>query len=263
MNDSMSDYYAVLGLPKGASTEDVRAAYRRLAKQFHPDAKGGDANRFHTITHAYEGLRETISKPISGSRRTLVSGFWKAAKAKPAKPQEGAHVEAVLRLSLEDALSGAVRRVTLPGGRGLDVRCPAGCTSNDVIRLKGAGDAGRDGGKAGDALITIQLLAHKRAILKGRDLHLPLWLDLAQLRAGGKVEVSTPHGPIKVSVPPLSSAGQSLRLKSLGLPAYGKNVAGHLFFTLKARANPGFASALGRFSRIWANPLRSPVQPEA
>ncbi len=256
MNDSLFDYHAVLGLAKGAGAEDARAAYRRLAKQFHPDAPGGDADRFHKISQAYEGLCQNAHQPMVPSRRNLVSSFWKAAKSVAPKPQDGANAEAVLRLSLEDALSGAVRRVTLPGGKALDVQCPAGCASDDVIRLNGAGNAGLHGGKNGDALIRVQLLPHKRATLKGRDLHLPLWLDLPQLRAGGKVEVNTPHGALKVHVPVLSSSGQSLRLKGLGLPAYGKNPSGHLFITLKARRSPGFSHALSRFSRIWANPLR-------
>jgi DnaJ-class molecular chaperone len=267
MSDSKSDCYSVLGLAKGASAQDARAAYRRLAKRFHPDAPDGDQERFYVITQAHTEFEEIAAKADPRTRQKLVSGFWKLAKAAPEKPQKkpinGANLEAVLYLSLEDALMGAQRRVTLPNGRALDVQCPAGCASDDIIRLKGAGGIGRHGGMGGDALIRIKLLSHKRASLRGRDLHMPLWLDLVQLRSGGKVEVVTPHGPLKVSIPALSSHGQSLRLKGKGLPGREGDKDGHLYFTLKSRRATGFTDALHRFNRVWGNPLRPHAQSKA
>lgn len=267
MSDSKSDCYSVLGLAKGASAQEARAAYRRLAKRFHPDAPNGNQERFHAITAAHSAVLEDQPQPDGTARQALVLGFWKLARAIPErplkKPVNGANLEAVLHLSLEDALRGARRRVTLPNGRALDVKCPAGCARDDMIRLKGAGGAGQYGGHSGDALIRIKLLAHKRASLRGRDLHMPLWLDLAQLRNGGKVEVATPHGPLKVSIPALSSHGQSLRLKGKGLPGREGAKDGHLYFTLKSRRATGFSDALHRFNRIWGNPLRPHAQSKA
>ena len=261
MSDSQTECHKVLGLHKGASRAEARAAYRRLAKRFHPDVPGGDEERFFAITKAHTEFAAITVKADPLARKKLVSGFWKAAKTPSQKtvhrPIAGRTLAAILHLSLEDALKGARRRVTLPGGRALDVNCPAGCVSGDVIRLKEAGEAGRHGGKAGDALITIRLLSHKRASLRDRDLHMPLWLDLAQMRSGGKVEVATPHGPLKVNIPPLSSHGQSLRLKGKGLPGRDTAKDGHLYFTLMARKPTGFSDALNRFSRLWANPLRA------
>ncbi len=257
MNDSNTDCHAVLGLSKDANADEARAAFRRLAKQYHPDAAKGDADQFHIISQAYDSYCQSAAAPVPlPARRTLVSSFWKTARQVAPAPLNGANIHADLRLSLEDSLKGAARRVTLEDGRALDVQCPPGCVSGDIIRLKGAGEPGQFGGNNGDALIRIALMEHKRASLSGRDLHLPLWLDLHQLRAGSRVEMRTPHGPLRVKVPPLSSNGQTLRLKDLGLPANRSKPAGHLFVTLKARRSPSFSDALGRFSRIWANPLR-------
>jgi DnaJ-class molecular chaperone len=260
MSDSNLDNYDVLGLTKGAGAQDVRAAYRRLAKRYHPDAPKGDAERFHAISRAHSQLVKGMHTALPKARHTLVSRFWTLAKAAPPPPAPapvcGANVEANLLLSLEDALKGAVRRVTLPSGKALDVHCPAGCATGDIIRLKGAGCAGLHGAKNGDALIRIKLLSHKRATLKDRDLHMPLWLEAAQLRNGTQIEVSTPHGPLKVKIPPLARQGQSLRLKGRGLPAYQAKPAGHLYFMLHARKTAGFGETLGRFSRLWTNPLR-------
>ena len=165
-------------------------------------------------------------------------------------------MQAVLRLSLEDAVCGAVRRVSLAGGRALDVRCPPGCGPGDIIRLRGAGAAGRHGGAPGDVLVRIAVMDHERAMLRGRDLHVRHWLELSRLRSGGQTQVRTPRGPLKVRIPPLSHHGQVLRLKGQGLPACGAHKAGHLYITLKARRGESFAGALGRFARIWTNPLR-------
>ncbi len=267
MSDSQFNNHFILGIENDASAGEAKAAYRRLAKRFHPDGPEGDAERFYAITEAHAAICANPDAAMPTKRRNLVSGFWKAARSKPStshvKPVNGNDIHAVLYLTLEDALKGAHRRVTLPSGKALDVNCPPGCSSDDTIRLAGAGQSGRFGGKSGDALIRIELLQHSRATLKGRDVHLPLWMDLAQLRNGARVEVATPHGPLKVRIPPLSSHGQSLRLKGMGLPAYKNQTVGHLFFTLKARRAAGFAVALGRFSRIWSNPMRSQAQTKA
>ena len=256
MSDSSPDYHAVLGLSQGAGPEEARAAFRALAKRCHPDAPGGNARRFAAITEARQALCHNLRKSVRSERAGLVSRFWAMAKTPPPVPVRGANIALDLHLSLEDALAGARRRVSLPDGRAVEVQCPPGCASGDQVRLRGMGQPGQDGGPAGDALVHLHIRAHRRARLEGRDIHLTHWLDLSRLRKGGCIEVPTPHGPLKVQVPPLSRKDQVLRLKGRGLPARGSHPVGHLLITLKARQSPGLAEALGHFTRLWARPLR-------
>ncbi len=258
MSDSLHLARARLGLSRGASLDEARAAFRRLAKRCHPDAPGGNAQAFQALHTAFRTIANDPATVRAERRRALVSRFWKAARKAPASPERerGADMAAVLSLSLKDMVHGAVRRVSLPDGRALDVHCPAGCAPGTVIRLRGAGAPGRHGGEPGDVRVRITLLAHERNVLKGRDLHVQHWLALNRLRNGGTALVRTPRGLLKVRIPPLSHHGRVLRLAGQGLPACGTRPAGHLFITLKARRGESLGDALGRFTRLWANPLR-------
>ncbi len=254
----MNDSYAILGLDKNASLHEARAAYRRLAKIWHPDASGGDETRFLALNQAYQTLVRQPEKAIS-RRRGMISAFWRKAKTTPkTKPKvRGADIQARLQLSLKDMVCGASRRLTLAGGRVLEVECPPGCGAGDVIRLRGAGHEGKNGGKNGDALIRLQVGDTQGCTLKGRDIHLKLAIDLPRLRSGGKADLYAPQGLLKITVPPLAGPGTRLRLKGMGLPAQGKNkTPGDLYVRLICADTPGFGAALARFSRKWANPLR-------
>ncbi len=256
MSDSIRSARAVLGLSRDASLDEARAAFRRLAKSCHPDAPDGNAEAFQRLHGALKTLTNDPGVAFAARRRSLVSRFWQVAKSPPRTPCAGADMQAVLLLSLEDMMHGAVRRISLDDGRSLDVCCPAGCAPGDTIRLAGAGGTGRHGGTPGDVLVRIALLEHQRDVLKGRDLHVQHWMELNQLRSGGKALVRTARGLLKVCIPPLSHHGRILRLKGQGLPACGARPAGDLFITLKARRSESFATALARFARHFSHPLR-------
>jgi len=136
-------------------------------------------------------------------------------------PLRGIDREALLELSIEDALAGGRRRLTLDHHE-IDVNFPAEVRDRQLIRLAGQGGPGRDGGPAGDLYLRIALKPHRTFRRRGAD-DLDVDLEVAPWQAalGATVPVQTPAGTAQVRVPAGSSSGRRLRLRGRGLPKSG------------------------------------------
>ncbi len=239
------DPFRVLGLDPSADLAQVKAAYRRLAKDCHPDARPGDAaaaRRFQDIARAYELLRQG-----NGGRWTAHA----RSRVRVRAPRRGDDRVMRIEISVEEAAAGASRRVALGGNATAIARIPPGAEHGARLRLPGLGEAGRDGGPSGDALVTIAVRPHPVFRLEGGDVHLMLEASPRRLAVGGHVETPTPHGAVRVRVPEGARPGQVLRLKGKGLPARAGRKPGDLFITLKAAdAAHGVADARA-FAAQW------------
>ena len=126
-----------------------------------------------------------------------------------------------MELSLEEALAGGRRRVTLDDGRSFDVEFPAEVRDGQRIRLGGKGGGGRDGGPSGDLYLRVRLKPHPRFRREGDDLYVELPVAPWEAALGATVPVSTLTGTAQVRVPAGSSSGRHLRLRGRGLPKRG------------------------------------------
>jgi curved DNA-binding protein len=133
----------------------------------------------------------------------------------------GSDVEAELPVTLDEALRGGRRRITLPGGRTLDVKIPVGAREGTILRLAEQGEPGMGGGPPGDLLLHLRLVPHPRYRVVGDDIEmdLPLWPWQAVL--GAQVRTETPEGAVNLTVPAGTQAGRHLRLRGRGLPRSG------------------------------------------
>ncbi len=161
-----------------------------------------------------------------------------------------------LAVSFLDTVAGATTRLTLPDGRTLDVRVPPGIDEGQVLRLRGKGASGWNGGPDGDALITVHITPHPFFRREGRDVHLDLPVTLREAVLGEKVPVATPAGTVNMTVPPNTESGRQLRLRGRGVAASGSAEAGDLYVTLRIAATEA-DPALAAFLRGWtpANPV--------
>jgi DnaJ-class molecular chaperone len=161
-----------------------------------------------------------------------------------------------MRFSLDvdfiDAMTGAKKRLTLPGGRSLDVNIPAGISDGQTIRLKGQGGKGASG-RAGDALIEVKIKPHPKFRREGHDLHIDLPVSLKEAVLGAKVEVPTVHGTLTVTVPKGSNSGSRLRLKSKGVAGTKGKAAGDQYVTLKIVLPKKTDAELEKFLKDWNN----------
>ena len=297
----MRDPYKVLGVPKRASEAEIKSAYRKLAKKYHPDANSGDdkaAGRFAEVSAAYELLKDKEKRalfdrgeidakgnptgygadpfgpggPFAGARAAgarrggqragpfggaraedIFSEFFSAAGrsdshgggAGPGNmggmggspfggaASSGRDISYTLSIPFSEAIRGAVRRVTLAGGKTLDVKIPKGVADGQQIRLRGQGEADpRARGRAGDALITVKIEPDPLFERDGNTLRLTLPVTLYEAVLGGKAKVPTPTGSVELTIPARSSSGRVLRLKGKGV-ATEKGPAGDLLVTLR------------------------------
>lgn len=297
MSVQFQDYYATLSVPRTASAEDIKQAFRKLARLHHPDVakdkQKGEA-RFKEINEAYEVLGDpekrrqydelgaewqagtagkTGQHPSGRSRPTAdaadfefsgtgFSDFFESffssrqggfsGQAPPESPRHfggipfpppNQDVEADLLVTLEEALKGALRKITLtrPAPRSAtprtdtyEVRIPAGVHEGQRIRLAGQGEPAEDGGAPGDLYLRVRLERHPDFNVQGGDLYCDL--DLAPWEAvlGIKAKIPTLDGTTVVRIAPGTAAGRQLRLRGLGLPA-ANHQRGDLYATVRIK----------------------------
>lgn len=261
------DYYEVLGVPRTATPEEIKSAYRKLARRYHPDlqpaaGKERAAERFKEINEA----NEVLSDPEKRKRYDALGSQWRSgmdftpppgAGAAPregpsaewqefgdlgdfsdffaslfgGRPRRGSRaggagarrfagedVEAELPVAFEDALRRGRRRITVPGGRTLDVEIPAGSRDGTVLRLAGQGAPGGNGAPAGDLYLHLRIEPHRRYRLADDDVEMDLALWPWQAVLGASLRVETPDGAVTLRVPEGTPAGQRLRLRGRGWP---------------------------------------------
>jgi len=127
-------------------------------------------------------------------------------------------------LSLEEAMAGGVRELSLSNGSGgeprrVKVNLPRGVRPGQRVRVAGKGEEGRAGGAPGDLFLKIDLLPHPLFRLEGRDLLTSLEVTPWEAALGGEAEIRTLDGRVRVRVPPGTSSGRRIRVKGRGFPA--------------------------------------------
>ena len=207
-------------------------------------APGGfDSGQAADLSDLFEGLFGGAAQ--GGRPGAGPSGFGRRA---PPPPQKGADVAYRLLVPFTDAATLAPQRVTLAGGRSLDLKLPGGVEDGTKIRLSGQGQEGA-GGK-GDAIVTIEIGAHPFYVRDGRAIRLTLPVTLTEAVLGAKVKVPTPEGAVMLSVPRGSSSGKVLRLKGRGFTDKA-GVRGDQLVTLAVDL-PAEDAALQEFAAGWS-----------
>jgi curved DNA-binding protein len=291
------DYYQSLGVARTATPEEIKQAFRKLARVHHPDVaknKVAGEKKFKEINEAYEVLGDPEKRrkydelganwqdgapgPASagasyrrygapGGRgesdfefggtgfsdffESFFGGGTDSFRSSRHGPREdlarhGEDVEADLLVSLEEALRGATRKITLrrpgadDGADRLDtyqVRIPAGVREGQKIRLAGQGNPGAGGSPAGDLFLRVRLARHPDFTVHDADLHCDL--DLAPWEAvlGVKLKIPTLDGATSLRVPPGTAADSQLRMRGLGLPRED-GTRGDLYATVRVKT-PG------------------------
>jgi DnaJ-class molecular chaperone len=169
----------------------------------------------------------------------------------------GGNIEAELEIPFVVAAEGGTHELTLDrsGQRErLSVKIPAGVSTGSVIRLAGQGQPGRNGGPAGDLLVTIKVAPHPYFRREGNDLMLDVPITVSEAALGTKVEIPTlAEGPIVVTVPAGTSSGARLRLRGKGVPDQKTKIRGDLFVVIKLVLPPNLdAATRGLFEKIAA-----------
>ncbi|MBT3504933.1 MAG: DnaJ domain-containing protein [Piscirickettsiaceae bacterium] len=249
------DYYKVLDVSRDVSQDELKKAYRKLARKYHPDvSKEANAEaKFKEVGEAYEVLKDSEKRAQydqfgsnyqhgqsfnpppgwggqqggAGMGGGNFSSFFESmfsgsgAGGNDQFFAQGEDVNAKITISLEDAFSGAKKSVRRPDGANqggtINVKIPAGITSGKKIRLAGQGRAG-GGGNAGDLLLEINIANHAHYQVEDKDVTINLPIAPWEAALGAKVTVPTLAGKISLTIPSNAKSGQKMRLKGRGLP---------------------------------------------
>jgi DnaJ-class molecular chaperone len=308
------DLYKVLGVSKGASQDEIKRSYRKLARSMHPDLNRDDPRaeeKFKEISSAYDILSDKNKRakydagqidengrerpgfnsgfgggsPFGsggfgggspfGSRRTssfdfsnifgdddIFSSFSGGRGARSRKPMraKGANISYKLSVSFEDAVLGATKRLNLTNGKTLEVNVPAGTKTGQVLRLKGQGSRGMNGGEAGDALIEINVKEHDFFKMDGKNLILEVPISVKEAHLGAKITVPTITGKVALRVPEKSNTGTVLRLRGKGVAL--KNQTGDQLVKLNVML-PEDNKDFDKFVKKWKFPEETDLRKKA
>jgi len=241
------DPYVTLGVSRTATQNEIKAAYRKLAKKLHPDLNPGNKvaeKQFKDVSAAYEILEDPVkrakfdhgeSEPDQGGARQgpskqgpfyyetqrggggrytqsfdedLFKNFGDLFGRARAEPQEDLRVYR-MEVDFKDAVLGAEREVTLPEGRKLQIKIPPGVESGQKLRLKGFGE--------------IELHVRESPVFhrNGRDIEIEIPVSLSEAILGAEIRVPTVDGAVLLKIPPSSNSGTRLRIRGKGVGASG------------------------------------------
>ena len=353
------DYYEVLGIQKGASEDEIKKAYKKLARKYHPDMNPGDKEAEEKFKEVYEA-NEVLSDPEKKARYDQFGfagvdpnygagagggaygggfdfgdlgdifgsffggGFGGGQRRNPNAPQRGESIRASVSVSFTEAAFGCEKSVTLErseqcptckgngcapgttpeicpdchgtgtvqtrrqtpmgvfasngpcrkcGGTGrlihqpcpdcrgtgavrkrktIKVNIPAGIDHGQTISLRGQGNAGKNGGPAGDLLITVMVQPHELFRRDGVDVFCEAPITFAQAVLGAELEIPTIDGKVKYSIPEGTQTGTVFRLKGKGIPVLNGRGRGDQYVTVTIETprnlNKEQREALRRFS---------------
>lgn len=361
------DYYEVLGVSKSATEDELKKAYRKLAKENHPDLHPGDKEceaRFKEINEAYEVLSDKDKRAkydqfghaafdpnqgfggggfggfdgfggfgdIFGDIFGGFGGFGGGGGRNPNAPRKGDNLRATVNVKFEEAAFGVKKEVFVTKieqcpdckgtgcaegttaeicpdckgtgsvkttqrtpfgmvqstgqcpkckGRGkiihtpcktcrgagsvrrqhkVTVSVPAGIDDGQTISLRGQGNAGVNGGPAGDLLITVLVQPHARFERDGASILLEQDVSFAQAALGAEIEVPTLDGKVKLNIPEGTQTGTVFRLKGKGVPFLRSGGRGDQFVTVKIAVPKGMSSAQKEALRQYAASMGETVE---
>lgn len=339
MAEQKRDYYEVLGVSKGASEEEIKKAYKKLARKYHPDLNPDNKEaeeKFKEVNEAYEILSDSNKKArydqfgfagvdpnygagaggggfdggfdfgdlgdIFGS--FFGGGFGGGRRANPNAPQRGESIRLSLAISFEEAAFGCEKEVSVDrmeqcgtcsgsgcaagtspevcpdchgtgqvqvrrqtpmgvfatsapcgkcGGKGkiihqpcpdcrgsgtvrkrktIQVSIPAGIDNGQTISVRGQGSAGKNGGPAGDLLVTIIVRPHELFRREGTSVLCDAPITFAQAVLGAELEIPTIDGKVKYDLPEGTQTGTTFRLKGKGIPSLNGRGRGDQYVTV-------------------------------
>ena len=339
MAEQKRDYYEVLGVSRGASEDEIKKAYKKMARKYHPDLNPGDKTaeeKFKEVNEAYEVLSDADKKArydqyghagvdpnfgaggfgggfdgsfdfgdlgdIFGS--FFGGGFGGGRRTNPNAPQRGESIRMSIAISFEEAAFGCEKAVTVEryetcdtchgngcapgtspevcpdchgtgtvqvrrqtpmgvfatsspcpkcGGKGriihqpckdcrgsgmvrkkktIQASIPAGIDNGQTISIRGQGNAGKNGGPAGDLLITITVRPHELFRREGTSVLCEAPITFTQAVLGAELEIPTIDGKVKYTLPEGTQSGTTFRLKGKGIPSINGRGRGDQYVTV-------------------------------
>ena len=157
------------------------------------------------------------ASPYSDFFSNIFGGKASGGRSTPPSPRRGRDVEYEVDLTLEEAFRGTERALEIDGHR-VQASIPLGVRTGTRVRLAGRGEAGRNGGTAGDLYLIIKVLPNEIFERDGDDLHMDVTVDIFTAIAGGEIRIPALERPLTLTIPPRTNANRTFRLRGKGMP---------------------------------------------
>lgn len=252
------DFYDILGVTRDASADEIKKAYRGLARKYHPDLHPGDKameKKFKEINEAYSVLGDPQKKEDYDLTGRVSSGHGGGPGGWPPQgggmgdfggfeggaggfedifsdifgmgghrrgPRRGEDLEYRLSLDFLQAVRGAEIKVTVTrhaGPEKITIKIPAGIQDGARVRVAGKGGEGYDGGPSGDLFILTNVGTHPYFKRKGNDIYVNVPVSIGEALLGAEIEVPTIRGSARIKISPCTQGGRKLRLRGKGVPS--------------------------------------------
>lgn len=283
------DLYAVLGVARDTSEEDLRNAYRKLAREHHPDVNPNDPKaeeRFKRVSSAYgvlsdpekralydefgtQGLQEGFDADQARSYQQWARGadrspFQESFRSemdledllgsffggrRQGGPARGPDAVGEVTVDFVAAALGKEVTVALEGRGTLHVKVPPGASDGTRIRLAGQGGGGAGGGPSGDLYLTLKVRSHAFFKREGADIFVDVPVTVPELVLGASIEIPTLESAVTMTVPAGSSNGRKLRLQGKGALARDAGRRGDLYVVLVAALPTSDDPRLGELAK--------------
>ncbi|PIQ15945.1 MAG: molecular chaperone DnaJ [Flavobacteriales bacterium CG18_big_fil_WC_8_21_14_2_50_32_9] len=269
------DYYKILGISKTATEKDIKTAYRKLARKYHPDLNPNNKEaekKFKEINEANEVLSDAGKRKkydefgkdwkhadeikknqqqqqsyanenqqqgygeFSGDFSDFFESMYGNSGARSRQTKfRGQDLNAELHLNLKDVYKSQQQTLTI-NGNNIRLTFPAGIENGQTIKISGHGTKGVNGGPNGDLYITFSIKNDTKFKREGSNLYTTADLDLYTALLGGEVLIDTFDGKVKLKVAPETQSGTKVKLKGKGFPVYKKeNQFGDLYVTYQIK----------------------------
>ncbi|MBF0315417.1 MAG: J domain-containing protein [Oligoflexia bacterium] len=234
----MKDPYVVLGVSKSSTQDEIRKAYHNQAKKYHPDLNPGNKNaeaKFKELSLAYEQIGSEEERIKYDQGETVKEAHQKQYQERSSffhKTQEGGGRYSFffdqeledrdefyqMSIDFKDAILGAEREITLPHGKRLLVKIPAGVESGSKLRFKNQGSSG------GDAYVEVTvrpLVGFKRI---GNNIETEVAVSFIEALLGAEIKIPTMDGSVLLTIPPGVTTGSRLRIRGKGVKGSGDQI---------------------------------------
>jgi DnaJ-class molecular chaperone len=254
----MKDYYKILGVSQKASDDEIKKAFRKLAREYHPDAnpnnKAAEA-KFKEISEAYETIGDSDKRKqydamranpfagasggmggpggfgrqaghgaggnFSGLDDILSTLFKHAGGTQAGRGPKGQDVEVETEVTLEDVVNGSTLTVSVsqPDGGTKRLKVKIPAGISHGGKVRVAGEGEPGTGGRGDLMVKVKVQPHARYTREGDDLHMEVPVSVFDAVLGGEITIPTIEGgEIKLKIPAGTQGGKSFRLKEKGVP---------------------------------------------
>ena len=243
------NHYDTLGVDRTATQEEIKKAYRKLAKEYHPDRSGGDDSKFKKVAEAYDvigdeskrsmydmqGSGDNFFGQFQDSNVNLSDIFDQMFGGAQQPQQRGLDLRMEMHVSFMEAMNGLDKQFTINGTL-VNVSFKPGLKTGQKFRLHGKGQPHPYNSNLpnGDLVIHTHVEVNPNFILQGDDIWIEHNLPWYDIMSGCKIEVWSPDGMLAINVPKDTKPGKTLRIKDKGYPIYGKNRRGALLCRINA-----------------------------